>query len=688
MAELGRIVNSSMDIGEVYEQFAEQAGTLVPYDRLMIDNVHLSDGTVTKSYVAGLDLHSRRSGMVLYLEGTLTASVVRARSGILVQTTERTVIAESYPVLLSDFDAGYRSLLSVPLVSEGSVVAVLHWRSLKEGAYTERDVNVADRIGREISGAIANSLLHEELRLAKEDAEAANQAKSEFVANMSHDIRTPISGIMMATDLMLGGGPTDQQKKYLSIAKSSADSLLIVINDILDFSKMSAGMLEIDVVDFNLRETMEDTLSGMAIRAKNRGLNLTVDVRTEAPDALTGDPFPLRQILVNLVGNAIKFTTAGTVKVEVATVNQTTDDVCLDFAITDTGIGLSLEQQKVIFDSFAQADGTTARRHEGTGLGLTISSKLAEMMGGHIGVESVLGQGSTFRFEARFRKQSSHAEMATVSDLESGVTEDGIAKNWAPSMILVAEDNLITQQLVMELLTSEGHTVVVAGNGKEAVEALDRRLFDLALMDVQMPEMDGIEAPARIRARERGADVHVPIIAMTASALKGDRERFIEAGMDNYVSMPLRINEVLNAADRFAEAPDAGEPSDSKADDGNEVFGRTNAVDAVGGREQLLRKLASMFVADCPRHIREINEAANERDGEAFGKAVHALKGVIGIFAGGDSTRAVVDLMGLARADELQWDRIGRSWSVLQTEIDRLRSALDDFISENTPLAS
>ncbi|MDP6301704.1 MAG: GAF domain-containing protein [SAR202 cluster bacterium] len=153
MAELGRIVNSSMDIGEVYEQFAEQAGTLVPYDRLMIDNVHLSDGTVTKSYVAGLDLHSRRSGMILYLEGTLTASVVRARSGILVQTTERTVIAESYPVLLSDFDAGYRSFLSVPLVSEGSVVAVLHWRSLKEGAYTERDVNVADRIGREISGA-------------------------------------------------------------------------------------------------------------------------------------------------------------------------------------------------------------------------------------------------------------------------------------------------------------------------------------------------------------------------------------------------------------------------------------------------------------------------------------------------------------------------------------------------------
>jgi signal transduction histidine kinase/CheY-like chemotaxis protein/HPt (histidine-containing phosphotransfer) domain-containing protein len=511
----------------------------------------------------------------------------------------------------------------------------------------------------------------EALREAKAAAEAANAAKSQFLANISHELRTPMNAILGMIALALPKQADATARDFLATARESADLLLALLNDLLDSAKIESGNLELEAAPLSLRRLLEQLTRILSVRAGEKGLTLHCRIPDDTPDAVVGDKVRLRQVLLNLAGNAIKFTPRGEVTITMRVESVADGKACLEFAVRDTGIGIPPGDLERVFNPFAQADASTARKFGGTGLGLSISKSLVEMMSGRIWAESVLGQGSTFYFTACL-------PLATEAPQEREPAREIPGAPATPLRILLVEDNPANQKLAAFILKERGHAVEVAGNGHEALRLAGVNRYDVILMDVQMPVMDGVATTAAIRAREVGGK-RMPIIAMTAHAMAGDRERFLAQGMDGYLSKPIDATEMITLIEGLAASEPlrrAESPSSELApcsSPSSLVFDRDLAMKRCTGSEEIFESMAKCFSDECRTLFPELQAALVNGDLAELSRLGHRLKGTLVYLGAEPATKAATAVEQLRRDDRAA---AREAVAALQRECDALVAAL------------
>ena len=548
--------------------------------------------------------------------------------------------------------------------------------------------------------------VEEELERARIAAEAANEAKSRFLASMSHELRTPMNAILGMTDLALEEPLSDRLRDYLQTARESGDLLLHLLDEVLDLSRIEAGQFELDASPFSPRQVTEQIARALRVRAREKGLDLRCELADDLPNLVLGDSFRLRQVLINLVGNAVKFTAQGWVAVRAGVHCRNRQSVVLDFSISDTGIGIAPEDRQRIFDPFTQADASTTRRYGGTGLGLAISRKLIALMGGTMGLESEPGQGSTFHFQVTLPTAAPAPEERPAALGDGTPFPEPAAAPARPLRVLLAEDTPANQKLVDFVLGSRGHTVVVAEDGREAVERLAAESFDVVLMDGQMPEMDGFQATAAIRALPDRRKARLPVIALTAHALKGDAQRCLAAGMDAYLSKPVDGRRLIALVEQLAEAaserdaprsaggvqneptplpPSAQPERECRHGEGSSaeppLFDLDEAVERCFGQHRLFQKMVDSLFQEAASLLDEMRAALAHGDREKLAAAAHRLKGTVVYLAAGPAAEAAARVEQIGRSGDLDTapDALGQ----LSARLDALKAALAVHRSED-----
>jgi PAS domain S-box-containing protein len=528
----------------------------------------------------------------------------------------------------------------------------------------------------------------EALRQARDAAESANRAKSSFLASMSHEIRTPLAAIVGMVELLQQGAVSAEQRGRLQTLGTAAESLLSLISDILDVSKIEADKLELEAKPFGLRALLADIVGVLAVPAQRKGLALKQQIAAEVPGSLVGDTGRLRQVLMNLVGNAIKFTERGEVVVSVSSAacglagqplegpaKPQAAEANLRFQVRDTGIGIPPDKLQRIFQPFEQADESTTRTHGGTGLGLTISARLVERMGGRLTVCSEVGRGSTFSFQI------------ALPVAEDTKTPAGTAAETAPDgpalRVLLAEDNPINQQVLSLMLGKAGHRVSVVDNGRKALEALERERFDLVLMDVQMPEMDGLRCARLIRAREKAVGGHVPIVAVTANALQGERQRCLAAGMDDYLTKPVRGQELHALIERLFGRGGGQGGGQAPVASGSSWL---TALKEMGFDHQAVTGLVRTFVETVPGRMETLARAVGEGDAVVVAQTAHKIKGSLMVFSVGPAIEAAARLERLAQQGEV--DALPAALAGLEAAVGPLLEPMEKFLQSPPASAS